>query len=594
MTTRAAVYLRCSTLKQEDSPERQRSQILPFAERFGFEIVETFADEGIPGDEIEGRPEFCRMLDLAKRGKFSVILCDDVDRFGRFDSLQLGEVASPLVRAGVRLFTVAQGEVQWTNLAGRINSMLQAEFKKAESKDISRRVTTDLLRRAKLGEWVSGRAPYGYTAQKVRDEGGAEKRTLVPDADESLVVKWLFEQVALNGQSLNWCARELTARRTALPKGRCRQDPARNDFWYPKQLANILRNRAYVGDTVWNRTSGGGYSSCVDGVRVIQHDSKSRKTTENPAEAVIEIRGTHEALVSRDVFEKAQAVLVGNKKRTTPKQEADYLFTRLLVCARCGSFMVGRPYQRPKGQRAKTSEPDWKDQSRRFYMCGGYFRLGKDYCKAHTFPENVIRERVLDAVEGYCRRWIDECRAALAAEIEAFQNSDQSVVKKVRRDVAELQAKIDTGEQNLIFEPRDTPARRERAERLRAKLDEMEAERVRLVAELDRIESGAIVREKEESMREHEELLWAVREALTSEEPAAIRRVLREIIDRVELTFNYRVAGKRELSSLKQAVIYTRPQRVTTKLCESATSWASTAKVLVVNRTCATSTSGRT
>lgn len=565
---KAAIYLRCSTMKQEDSPDRQRSQVVPYAERNGYEIVATFADEGVPGDEIERRPEFCKMLEQAKRGKFRVILCDDVDRFGRFDSLQLGEVASPLVRAGVRLVTVAQGEVGWTNLAGRINSMLQAEFKKSESKDISRRVITAMLRRVKAGEWVAGLAPYGYAAVKVKDEGtGRERRTLVPVPAEAEVVRWVFAQIADRGMTVNWVAQELTERRTPLPrqKGKGRRDPGRNAFWYPKQVADMLRNRAYVGDIVWNRTTGGGYSE-FNGEQVLQHDSKTGPR-EHGSAALVEVRGTHEAIVTREQFQKVQEVIAGNRKRTTPKRadEADYLFTRMLVCSRCGSFMVGRPYQRKKGA-AQTSEPASTDPDRRFYMCGGYFRLGKTYCKAHTIPEAPLRERVVAAVEAYCRTWIDGFRATLQAEIDAARQVDHGLVSRLKAAVADLDARIATGEQNLMFEPRDTPARRERAERMRNALDEMAAEREQLSAQLAKIEDGSFAAEKEQSLKDHEEVLWMVREALTSGDAADVRRVMREVVSCIKLSFNYRVAGKRELSSLAKAEVILRPQTATYNL----------------------------
>ena len=45
---------------QEDSIDRQRSQVEPFALRNGFRIVATYFDEGIAGDEEEKRTGFMR------------------------------------------------------------------------------------------------------------------------------------------------------------------------------------------------------------------------------------------------------------------------------------------------------------------------------------------------------------------------------------------------------------------------------------------------------------------------------------------------------------------------------------------------------
>ena len=103
MPVNAVDYYRMSDPRQDTSIERQQSQVLPYALKQGYRIVRTHVDEGIPGDEIAKRKAFQRMLRDAQAGLFDVILCDDKDRFGRFDSIDLGEVVAPLRRKGVRL-----------------------------------------------------------------------------------------------------------------------------------------------------------------------------------------------------------------------------------------------------------------------------------------------------------------------------------------------------------------------------------------------------------------------------------------------------------------------------------------------------------
>src|SRR5262245_57236015 len=101
-TIRTGTYYRMSDPRQEESVERQQSQVIPYAKRMGYTLVAEYVEEGIAGDEIERRPAFQRMLKDAQKGLFDVILCDDKDRFGRFDSFELGEIAGPLRRKGVR------------------------------------------------------------------------------------------------------------------------------------------------------------------------------------------------------------------------------------------------------------------------------------------------------------------------------------------------------------------------------------------------------------------------------------------------------------------------------------------------------------
>jgi hypothetical protein len=98
-----------STDRQEDSIDRQRSQVAPYAARRGYAIIREYTDEGIAGDEERKRKAFMQMLADAGRKQFSVILCDDKDRFGRFDTITCGYYVKPLRGASVALETVAQG-----------------------------------------------------------------------------------------------------------------------------------------------------------------------------------------------------------------------------------------------------------------------------------------------------------------------------------------------------------------------------------------------------------------------------------------------------------------------------------------------------
>src|SRR5262249_28390603 len=82
---RAAAYYRRSTALQEDSFDRQQSQVEALAEREGYSVVTTYQDDAIAGDHIEKRKGFCRMLEDARAGRFTTIVCDSKDRFGRFD-----------------------------------------------------------------------------------------------------------------------------------------------------------------------------------------------------------------------------------------------------------------------------------------------------------------------------------------------------------------------------------------------------------------------------------------------------------------------------------------------------------------------------
>src|SRR5689334_12750572 len=117
----AVSCIRMSTDQQEDSPAQQRAEVAKLAKRHGCYIEREFIDEGISGVDTKRRRGFQAMLQYVQQADTpKVILSWDQDRFSRLDSIDSGEVVAPLRRAGVRLITVAQGEIDWTSFTGRM------------------------------------------------------------------------------------------------------------------------------------------------------------------------------------------------------------------------------------------------------------------------------------------------------------------------------------------------------------------------------------------------------------------------------------------------------------------------------------------
>ena len=65
---RACHYIRMSTTKQEDSPERQRSVVEPCIARWGYRPVPELVDPGISGLEASRRPAFQQLVRDAEAG----------------------------------------------------------------------------------------------------------------------------------------------------------------------------------------------------------------------------------------------------------------------------------------------------------------------------------------------------------------------------------------------------------------------------------------------------------------------------------------------------------------------------------------------
>src|SRR5215204_5227484 len=83
---RAAQYVRMSTEHQKYSTENQADAIRQYAERRGFVVVRTYADEGKSGLSLDGRDALKGLIDDVQNGSadFTTILVYDVSRWGRF------------------------------------------------------------------------------------------------------------------------------------------------------------------------------------------------------------------------------------------------------------------------------------------------------------------------------------------------------------------------------------------------------------------------------------------------------------------------------------------------------------------------------
>lgn len=148
MPKRVAVYVRVSTDGQ--TVQNQLGELRHVAERHGWEIVHTYADEGISGTRgREGRPEFDKLLKAIARKEVDMVAAWSVDRLGR--SLQdLVSFLSDLQSKGVDLFLCLQG-LDTSTPSGRAMFQMLGVFSEFEAAMIRDRVRTGVARAKKNG-----------------------------------------------------------------------------------------------------------------------------------------------------------------------------------------------------------------------------------------------------------------------------------------------------------------------------------------------------------------------------------------------------------------------------------------------------------
>jgi DNA invertase Pin-like site-specific DNA recombinase len=196
-------YYRMSSREQDQSIDRQRDEVERYAQDHGYRILREYKDEAISGADTLKRKAFLRMHhDLLELGEAQAVLCWDEDRFGRFDSVEAGYWIKPLRDRGVRLVTVGQGVIDWHSFAGRITAQIRMDGKHEFLENLSRNVTSGLLKAARDGRWAGGPPPFGYAVDPVT-------KHLVP-GKYAQALRRLFQGYA-DGKGVQQLADELEA-----------------------------------------------------------------------------------------------------------------------------------------------------------------------------------------------------------------------------------------------------------------------------------------------------------------------------------------------------------------------------------------------
>ena len=94
------------------------------AKRHGYRILTWYEDHGLTGTESANRPEFKRLLENAKGGKFQAVLLSEQSRMSREDIFDVMIHCRLLRDAGVRIVTCQRGELDFNNLGGVITAIV--------------------------------------------------------------------------------------------------------------------------------------------------------------------------------------------------------------------------------------------------------------------------------------------------------------------------------------------------------------------------------------------------------------------------------------------------------------------------------------
>lgn len=539
---RACVYVRMSTDKQEDSPERQRGQIDPHCQRKGYTVVRRYEDLGERGWS-DDRPDFNRMLADARKGLFDVIVVDEMSRLSRSDPMAFMEhVALPLRKAGVAVDSVADGLAQWddpNDIFGYIMLGVRQHKSSQESSGLSRRVLSGYQKLAAKGQILLGRAPYGY--RRERDANGVARFVLGPE-DEVRTVRWIFDAYANRDHSYGDIVRELN-RRAVTP-------PAGGSGWSRPTVAGILKSEVYTGSYVFNRRHYGKFfRMSADGPEQSRRDKtrirykgtdRSPRSTANDRKDWVVIPNTHEPLVEPELFNRVQGLIKANTRRTTPVPcRGDFLLTGLLVCGECGRPMLG-------GRAAPTQKV------RERYMCSGRQNVQSD-CKLNIVREpEVIAEVVRTLKHTFMNPQVVSRLKALAREMTKRAGADDRVAA-LRAEAAELAKKVAKAKKNLALLDEDLVAD------VVAQIRTWEARKAEVEADLAEAGQPTYVEDVNTLVESIQAMLWEFEEVFNLGDRDRQRALLRSLLAKVTVHVQPVPYGRKFKYNLVGGVVTLKP-----------------------------------
>lgn len=522
----AVLYLRMSDERQERSVGDQRTELVAYAEKHGYTIIREYVDQAISGDDTSRRIGFLRMREDAGKGEFAVVLCWDQDRFGRFDPIEGGHWILPFRNAGVRLETIAQGKIDWTDFAGRLIYLVQQEGKHAYLRDLSRNSIRGSIAKAKEGRGGDGSAPYGY-----RMLDGI--RVIVPA--EAEIVRRIFREYLAPSGSLRGIAERLN--RDSIPSPTGKQ-------WTSSTIRVILKNKKHTGSFVWGKQSKGRYFANDGGEIVSRRKGEGYGSPEPITHAK-----QFEAIIDERTFAKVQQLMEQRKLQTAPirKGGGGFVFSGMLRCGHCGSVLSGQTAKRKAGPL-------------RHYCCSGYHFGGKAKCSMNSIAEAPLVETVVRLIE---ERYLDDkhlerLRQEMRRQVAARHTETKADPARLEKQIADLDRQIDQGAERVFQAPAAI------VDSLYAKLEQLRLERDRLNAELQAAQhtQDGSADQEEERIEEALRGLRKLRQAISTAEPSEVRTLLSSIVAKIELRFSKHQHGQYTRTTFETGTIFLRPDPV--------------------------------
>lgn len=377
----AAIYCRLSEedkrkereWEESRSIHNQKEMLVQYAGDRGWKVYDIYSDEAYAGADRR-RPEFNRLLRDAKAGAFQIILCKSQSRFTREMELVEKYIHGLFPLWGIRFVSVADhgdSANKGNKKARQINGLVNEWY----LEDLSDNIKTVLDNRRRQGFHIGATALYGYKKD-------AEHRGhLLVDGEAADVVRRIF-LLYINGMGKTTIARLLNQEGVLSPSEYKKQQSGRGGkmmenkakvLWSYETISHMLKNEMYTGVMVQGKFGSESY--------------KTKRNRPRPPSCWYRVEGTHEAIVEKDVWERAQRLQETGKRPGKKGQPG--IFAGKVRCKCCGHILRSH----------KTGE-------RRYLRCP--VRLAdKNACPGAFVPVDALERAVYEEIKKQAEYYVD-------------------------------------------------------------------------------------------------------------------------------------------------------------------------------------------
>ena len=295
----AILYRRVSTTDQKlfgNSLNAQQSSLRDFCTKHSMNIVKEFQEDYSAKNFI--RPEWKKLNDFTKKNKSKIdyLLVVDWDRFSR-DAYEALRVIDDFKKLDIEVNCIEKW-INYKDPTQKIMQLMYLGMPEVDNKIRSQKVQMGMRQGLKEGRY-NVKPPIGYMPGK--DE--LSKTLIQLDTVKAPLIEELFSTFALGIYSQNELLKMSKFRELKLSKS---------------NLSRVLKNILYAGD-----------------VRVSAKDDEPEQI----------IKGLHKSIVSREIFNKVQHLLVSRTKNKSKrnKMRDDMYLRGHLKCVKCEGNLTGSP-----------------------------------------------------------------------------------------------------------------------------------------------------------------------------------------------------------------------------------------------------------